>query len=101
MSMGAAFVAAIDACYRVHGEPATYAPRDAVSISVTVIHDLEPSPSGGLESGALQTDVVLTVRVSEVADPKRGDKVTLEDGSCHEVRDREPVNRLEWRLFVR
>lgn len=98
--MAAAWQNAVDMAYRIHGGLATYTPRDGVSMPVTVVHTVEPAESN-FETGARQVATVLRVRVSEVVEPKRGDKVALDDGSCHEVRDAVPINRHEWELVVR
>lgn len=100
MTIADAFSSAIDAAYAVHGEAATYVPRDGASVAVTVIYGIEPG-AGAFDSGTRQTDAVLSVRVSEVADPKQGDTVTLADGTCHTVRSSYAINRWEWGLVVR
>lgn len=101
MSMADVFANAIDAAYAANGEAATYVPRAGASMAVTVVHGMQTAAPLGFESGATQTDNLLRVRVSEVAEPARGDTLTLADASCVEVRDAERLNRWEWGLVLR
>lgn len=101
MSIADIFSAAVDKNYSIMGESANYESRSGAPTEVTIVHMTEPFIAGAYESGARQTEKMIFVRKSEVESPTRGDKVTLSDGTCLEVRESEEHSRWDWRVFVR
>lgn len=101
MSLDAAFSGMIDTIYRMDGHAATYDPRDGITQSVSVLRTLALALSG-FETSPARAEHVFHIRRSEVAQPARGDVLTIGE-ECWTVADVEPVdgNRWEWRLVVR
>lgn len=64
-------------CFAAFGEPATYTPAGAAAQSVTVIVSAPDKVIGLGSIGAIVPNVVVDLRVSEVAAPARGDVITV------------------------
>jgi hypothetical protein len=97
------FAGAIDALYANanFATAAVYAPASSPAIEVTILWD-RPDESIGLAGIATRLGAtVARVRVSEIADPKKGETLTI-DGTVYAIgnRDRDPL-ALEWRLDLK
>lgn len=100
MSFDAIATRATQAAYAKLGERVTYEPRDGAPRPITVVRNIRPSAVDGFQTGARQTETVIRVMTADVAEPKRGDTLTVADGACFEVRDADAISRWEWELIV-
>ena len=93
------FAAAVDDCFRHLGREVVYTPEGGDPVTVRVIAK-RPDEIVGLEETRIHTATALfDVRVSEVAEPRPGDRLSL-DGETYLVQG-EPVRdaeRLVWTL---
>ncbi len=82
------------------GEPATYTDGNLDETSVIVVPTQAPEISLDASAyGLRDVDVSVRVRVSEVAQPVKGDKVTIY-GITYTVDDYDRLNIAEWVLYV-
>lgn len=66
-----------DTCFDTFGEAATYTPAGGSAAAVTVIVAAPDQVIGLGSIGAIVPDVVVDLRVSEVAAPAKGDAITV------------------------
>jgi hypothetical protein len=92
---------AIDTVYQSDvGTAATYRTGSGSEAPVRIREDIDPevvleATGGGLRSASH----LVRVRVSEVSDPCRGDRVEPPGEVLH-VQDRDRLNKYEWLLYV-
>lgn len=89
------------ACYAALGQVVTYTAQDAAAQSIYAIVDAG-SALVLLGTEAVDNAAVARVQVADVATPRRGDLVTMADGTVYRV---DGVERLqdsntEWRLSL-
>lgn len=66
-----------DACFEEFGEAATYTPSGGAAASVTVIVSAPDKVIGLGSVGAIVPNVIADLRLSDVAEPARGDAITV------------------------
>ena len=92
---------AIDAVYSSDiGQDAIYETASGNQIAIRAREATDPSI--GLEGtgvGIRTVEQRIRVRVSEIADPCKSDRI-LFGGEIYTIQDREKLNRFEWVLYV-
>jgi len=86
--------------YLTTGQPATYTPAVGAAASLTVIPEWQSASFGEIVELARQDAPTFRVRLSQLADPARGDQITYAT-KTYKVESWERVNESEWRLYVR
>ena len=97
--MTAPFAAAVDDCFRHLGRDAVYTPENGVPVDVRVIAKRPDEIVGFDETRIHAATTLFDVRVSEVAEPRPGDRLSV-DGEDYLVQG-EPMRdteRLIWTL---
>jgi hypothetical protein len=99
----AVFQEAVDAAFAAFGRETIYTPKDGEPVMVRVIAARPDSISDFGETRIHAATATFELRASEVADPRPGDRLTL-DGEGFVIQG-EPVrkdpDRLVWSLDVR
>jgi hypothetical protein len=98
-----AFAGAVDATFAAFGVDAIYQPSEGDPISVRVIASRPDAVTGFGETRIHAETAIFEIRTSEVASPRSGDQLTLDDDSFviqGEPERRDP-DRLVWTVDAR
>lgn len=100
--MKSAFAATLNSHYQIAGAAAVFHPNIGPDVNCRAILEHPDRDAQALGIGVVYDGPVARVRVSDVADPKKGDVVAIDGQDYQIVKVRSgDIHRLQWHLELR
>lgn len=88
---------AVDAAFRVHGQPAEFTPEGGSLVPVTIIPRQPDEITAAFGVGAAVESSIFDIRVTEVANPAAGDQIAF-GGTDYKIKGK-PLRKDDLRLI--